>query len=246
MFHSFALKEGAIIVSDAHHNGSNSHFLDFLKAIEAKEIVTEQLIFLGDMFDTLFFSVDTTLAKHKESINILNKISKEMEIIYFEGNHDFDLTKLFPNINVIPLRKQPYLTKFDDKKIFMAHGDWGSSYSYMLYSFIIRNRYILKFLNMINNSFSNFIIKKLEKRLSCKDQCKEFKNFENHIEDKFMCSNLRDFDILIEGHYHQNSSFKIAHFHYINVASFACNQRYYVVKSSAVNEILQEQTFSIK
>ncbi|MDD2449743.1 MAG: metallophosphoesterase [Sulfurimonas sp.] len=242
MYHSLELKEGAFVVSDAHYSHNRVEFLDFLKAIKAKKLHPTQLIFLGDIFDTLFGQVSFTLEINREAIGILNEISKEIEIIYLEGNHDYNLKKIFPYIKVFSIKAQPVEMSFFKQKVLLSHGDIESPLGYNIYTAIIRNPFVLNILNLFNNAFDHIIIKKLDEYLSKKDDCKGFMGFEEFIQKrllgKYSC------DIFIEGHFHQNMSFKLKDFRYINLAAFACNQRYFIVESSKdVGLLLQESSF---
>ncbi len=243
MFHSdLEIKEGAFLVSDAHYSSSRSELLEFIKAIHSKKLLPTQLIFFGDIFDTLFGGVMLTQERNKEAIRLLNEISLEMEFIYIEGNHDFNLKEIFPNAEVFPISKQPFVSIYEDKEIVMAHGDFGSNIPYKIYTSIIRNFLVLTFLNLLNKVFNDFIIKKLDIYLEKKDDCKELENFEeftiNRVGSKFEC------DYFIEGHFHQNRSISFENFKYINLAAFACNQRYFIVKSLKDKELLEENIFS--
>ena len=85
------------------------------------------------------------------------------------------------------------------------------------------------------------ILKKLDEYLSKKNDCKDFIGFENFIsqrlDQKYSC------DYFIEGHFHQNKIFKLYNYKYTNLGAFACNQRYYIVKSLSQTEFLLEENF---
>ena len=100
MSHNIILKEGAFVVSDAHYSHLRPQLLDFLKAIHSKNLQPTQLIFMGDMFDTLFGGIPYTQIINKEAITLLNEISLEIELIYLEGNHDFNLKNIFPHAKI--------------------------------------------------------------------------------------------------------------------------------------------------
>ena len=95
---------------------------------------------------------------------------------------------------------------------------------------------------IINNFFDNFIMNKLDKYLSKKDDCNEFSNFKEYtakrLESKFKC------DYFIEGHFHQNKSIDFDDFRYINLGVFACNQRFFIVKFSKDLVVLEENIYS--
>ena len=239
---SLNIKNGAFFISDAHYSSLRPELYDFLKDIKSKKLNPTQLVFFGDIFDALFGSVDSTQDTNKKMINLLDDISKDIEIIYLEGNHDFNLKKLFPNVKLFPISKQPIECNFNNKKILIAHGDIESSSSYELYTAIIRNKVVLFCLNIINNLLNDKIIKELNKYLSKKDDCNEFSNFSNYISDRLLDKYRCDY--FIEGHFHQNKTIKFDDFIYINLPSFACNQRYFSVKSVNNKELLEEHIFS--
>lgn len=238
---SLKLKEGAFVISDAHYSHKRPEFLDFLKAIESKKLQPTQLILMGDIFDALFGSVSSTLQENQEAIKLIKDIALDIEIIYLEGNHDFNLKKVFSNIKVYTIEEQPITIEYNNKKILLAHGDIQSPLAYKIYTSLIRNPYILIVLNMLNTIFGNFITKALDKYLGKKDDCHEMYSFREYIsrrlENKYSC------DYFIEGHFHQNKTIEYEKFMYINLGVFACNQRYFIVKSSKEVELLQEQTF---
>ncbi|MDQ7044983.1 MAG: metallophosphoesterase [Sulfurimonas sp.] len=239
MFHSqIQIKEGAFFITDAHYSSSRPELLDFLKAIASKKLLPTQIFFMGDIFDALFGGVEKTYQVNIEAINIINKLSQTIEIIYLEGNHDFNLASLFPNVNVFKIKNQPLQCLYDEKKVILAHGDFDAPLGYQIYTAIVRNKLVLKFLSL----FEIYILKKLDKYLSMKNDCKELPWFEDFISKRI--NNTYASDYFIEGHFHQNKTFELTTIKYINLGAFACNQRYFIVKSSKEKELLEENIFS--
>ena len=242
MSHNIEIKEGAFIISDAHYSNKRVELLRFMKEIHSKKLIPTQLILMGDIFDALFGGIKETYKINQEMIELINDISKNMEVIYLEGNHDFNLQVIFPLVKVFPIETQPLLCNFNDKKVYLAHGDFSESLSYRVYIYLIRNSFILSFLEKVDILGNHFILNKLDNYLAKKNDCKEFIGFESYINNRL--SNKFDCDFFIEGHFHQNSMLKLTSFNYINLAAFACNQRYFIVKSNKDNELLQEIKFS--
>ncbi|MEA1955934.1 MAG: UDP-2,3-diacylglucosamine diphosphatase [Campylobacterota bacterium] len=234
---SLKLKVGAFFIVDAHYSYLRPHFLDFLKDIKSQKLKPSQLILMGDIFDALFGGVSKTIDVNNEAINLLNDISADIEVIYLEGNHDFNISKIFPNINIFAISKQPIECDYNNKKILLAHGDIESPIAYKLYTAVLRNKFTLFLLSLLNRLTKNKILNKLNTYLSKKNDCNEFINFEefikNRLSSKYKC------DYFIEGHFHQNKSVKFDDFTYINLGAFACNQRYFSVKSSKELELLE-------
>ena len=242
MSHKLELREGAIIISDAHYSPQRPQLLSLIKAIHSKKLQATQLILMGDIFDALFGLIDYTYEDNQEMIELLDTIAQEIEVIYFEGNHDFNLKVVFKYIKIYPLVQQPQTLHFQDKKVCMAHGDFDGKLGYKIYTALIRNPFILFVLKYIDILLNHLIINKIEAHLDKKDDCKELLWFEDFIKSRF--KNRFECDYFVEGHFHQNRSFDLSSFTYINLGAFACNQRYFIVKSLQDKELLEEHQFS--
>jgi len=242
MSHKVELKEGAFIISDAHYSPSRPELLNFLKDIKNKRFLPSQIIFMGDIFDALFGGIKRTYTKNQKLIDIINEISLNIEVIYLEGNHDFNLKSIFPNSKVFNISSQPILCEQKNKKIYLAHGDFNGDFGYKIYTALIRNSVVLFILNILNAVFGNFVLNYLDNHLSKKDDCANIDNFKQIIEKRF--NENYDCDYFIEGHHHQNKIVKLNNFNYINLAAFACNQRYFIVEF-AKEELLVSKNYLI-
>ncbi|MDY0052882.1 MAG: metallophosphoesterase [Aliarcobacter sp.] len=221
-----SIKQGAIFVADSHYNQKNKQFLFFLKQLEKKKIKTTQLFLMGDMIDFISGESKYFIKQNTDVINLLNILSNEIEIIYLEGNHDYNLKTLFPNIKVIKRENQPLLGKLNNKTVSISHGDNFINWKYDLYCKFIRNGIFLKFMNFIDLNF--FISKKIENALLNKYICHKMKNFKNIVEKRLENYNT---NIVIEGHYHQGETFNIKNKKYINIPSLCCQEKYVVIKN---------------
>ena len=234
--------EGAYIISDAHYSKNRPELLEFFRSIASKQLEPTQLILMGDMFDSLFGEIPYTHKINRELIGLINDISNCIEVVYLEGNHDFNLKNIFKKAKVFSISQQPIEVNYSGKKILLSHGDIESDIGYKIYTSIIRNRFVLYILNTLNSLSSNYIIRKLDDYLCKKDDCKDFRGFEEYIAKRLL--GKYECDIFMEGHFHQNKSIEFDEFLYINLGAFACNQRYFIVKSSQEVELLQEKIFS--
>ncbi|MCD8541207.1 MAG: hypothetical protein LRY22_00560 [Aliarcobacter cryaerophilus] len=52
---------------------------------------------MGDNFDFLSNEIKYFKNRNKDIIELLNSLSDSFEIFYLEGNHDYNLSKIFPN-----------------------------------------------------------------------------------------------------------------------------------------------------
>lgn len=243
MSHNSSLLPGAILITDAHCAPWRTSFIDFLKAIERGEIQTPQLILMGDIFDMLYGPIRRTYGYNTDGIELLNRLAERMEIIYLEGNHDFLLEDIFPDIHVVRREEQPLILTYGDKKVSLSHGDTVMGWGYELYTALIRSPFVLGILRRIDDFGDGFIVRWLEKEMKRKHHCRTIEGFEAMTRSRFSTMKRDEVDIYIEGHFHQNCEFTIEGNDYINVGAFACNERYFSVQSIPNQPLLREAVF---
>nr|WP_314477517.1 UDP-2,3-diacylglucosamine diphosphatase [uncultured Campylobacter sp.] len=226
------VKSGAIFIADSHENENRENFWHFLCALKSGEIKTPQLFLMGDMFDFLAVECEFFVKFYERYVRAIDELGEEMEIYYFEGNHDFNLARLFKNVKAYPIGAQP--VKFASEcgqRVLIAHGD-------IFLPFVAK--YALRFLRVkiflkTMNFFDKFLNFRLSKRIlnKLKQKILDYKipNFKNLAEAKMRRYNaLYEADVVIEGHYHQGEQYTIGKQKYINIPSFACEQSYFVVE----------------
>jgi UDP-2,3-diacylglucosamine hydrolase len=224
---SLSIQESAIFVADSHFNQERNAFYLFLKQLKNKTISTTQLFLMGDMFEFITQESHYFVEQNKKVITLLNELSLSIEIIYLEGNHDYNLEKLFPKILVVSRKQQPLMATYHQQKVALSHGDNFTPFFYNLYCTIIRNKPLLIFLNAID--FNHWLSKRIDNALSAKNICHTFTQFEKWVEKRL---EHYDADLIIEGHFHQGKEFVFAHKRYINVPSLFCSQEYVVLHNN--------------
>jgi len=219
--HTLQIEDNSIFVADVHYNSNRTEFKKFLLKLQSGDIETSQLFLMGDIFDFLAEQIDYFVEQNQEIIDILNNLSKKIQIIYFEGNHDFNISNLFDNIKVISRKNQPLIAQYKHKKISLAHGDIFTPIGYEIYTKILRSPVILSILNIFDIGF--FISKKVNIWLKQKDICSKDSN-DNFINSRVKKYNLVDVDMIIEGHFH----YGYHNDRYYNIPSFACDKSYFI------------------
>jgi len=228
-----SIKNDSVFVADSHYNEKKGQFLIFLEKLKNKEIKTSQLFLMGDMFDFISSESKYFIKKNKKLIDIINELSKNIEIIYLEGNHDYNMQALFPNILVVKRENQPLEAKYKDEKVQISHGDIFTPWHYNLYCKIIRNHPLLVFLNLMD--IKHFISKKIYYSLIKKEICYKMKDF-----DSFAQKRLKNYgaNIVIEGHFHQGKIYRSKKQLYVNIPSLCCENRYFRLNENFIKEDL--------
>ena len=207
------IKEQALFIADSHYPHHGDAFLDLLKKLESGEVQTSQLFLMGDNFDLLFGYNDYIKNFSSEAIALLQTLSKKLEIHYFEGNHDFCLQELFPDIQVYSREQQPIMFQLNGKIVAISHGDkYVTGFGYDLYCKVLRNKKTLTLLK----PFEKAIINHRMKKLSQKHICFTFHGFEKRVEK--ILENYTEAELVIEGHFHQCKTVG----KYISLPSLAC------------------------
>ncbi len=226
------IKEGAIFISDAHENDERDGFYRFLQKIESKKIQTSQLFLMGDIFDLLIGEISYLKNRYEKEIKLIDKIAQDIEVFYFEGNHDFSLKSIFENVEIIDISSQPTLFEINHEKILLLHGDKYGDLKHQIFTTAIRSKFLLGLLNVFDKICSSCISKKILKDLKRKNICTKIDNFQEIVVQKLEQYPSLNIALIAEGHYHQDVVFDINGIKYINFSSFACNQSYFIVQLS--------------
>jgi len=234
-----SLKDDAIFIADSHYNKQRIDLKNILDDILCKKIKTSQLFLMGDMFDFLCDEVTYFKKTNQKIIDTINKLSLEIQIIYLEGNHDFNLEKIFTKCLVVKRNNQPLIIEQNKKFIAVSHGDIFTPNIYNIFTSIMRNRFFLKLLNLmdINNNISKYF----EEKLIVKNICHDFEDFNKFAQNRLnLYKKYDDLSLIIEGHYHQGKEYD----KYINIPSLACGNFYSLVKIKEDKIILQHLQYS--
>lgn len=219
------IQEGAIFIADSHYPHHGDRFLQILQKIDSKVIDTPQLFLMGDNFDLLFGYNDYIQTFYGEAISLLQTLSTKIEIFYFEGNHDFCLKRVFPNIKVYSRGEQPVVFMMNDKRVALSHGDkYETSIGYNLYCKLLRNPLTLTLLKPFEKEIINYQMQKL----SQKHICQTFKGFEARVEA--IEKHYQTVEWVIEGHFHQAKMLG----HYISLPSLACQGEVGILKEGKI------------
>ncbi len=215
------IKENAIFIADAHYPNHGDEFLNILKDLESEKLKTAQLFLMGDIFDLLFGYNDYIQTFSKEGIELLQKLSKTLEIHYLEGNHDFCLKELFPHITVYSREEQPIKFKLNKQDVYLAHGDkYVRGFIYNLYSKALRQKRLLTLLRPLEKPIINHRMR----RLKVKNICGYFTNYK--IRFDAIIGNYPQDALIIEGHFHQGVEYK----NYISLPSLVCQRQVGVIR----------------
>jgi len=210
------IEKGALFIADAHYPTHGDTLLELLHHIDTGKLVVPQLFLMGDIFDLLVGGLEKSYALNAEATARIQSISRHTDIFYFEGNHDFQLKKIFKNINIYPRGDQPQYMGYKGYTIGLSHGDrFASGWKHDLLSRVLRNPLILTAIKWLKPH----IIAQKRTLLSSKEICRELPDFKTKAKEIF--DSYGAVDWVIEGHYHQGGK----HEEYISLPSLVCQKQ---------------------
>jgi len=196
------IEEGALFIADAHYPTHGEALMEILYRVEAGELAVPQLFLMGDIFDLLVGGMEKSYALNSIAIALIETIATRIPVYYFEGNHDFQLKKIFKNIKIYPREEQPQYMGYNGFIVGLSHGDrFGAGWRHNLLSKILRNPLILNTIKYLKPH----IVKQKRAQLRQKEICHDIPHFEHKAKAIFDC--YRGAYWVVEGHYHQGSRY---------------------------------------
>ncbi len=227
----FAIKHNTVIIADVHYKRGDVSFLRLLKKWINNP--PSQIIFLGDIFQ-LLLPFDYLIEYNAEAIILINALSEKTHVYYVNGNHDFNLKSIFPRVI--------FADGFANERnsILLTHGDLTDPQDkkYRLYAKLIRIPFICKMIHFLSGNFkTNRLFKKI---LSKPVKCKKIHNFEEIALRKM---EHLEYDLIIEGHYHQDTDILRGHQSYINMPAYVCNKKYILLQLDRRKRLLIKEEY---
>ena len=216
-----SLKNGAIFVADVHyHKGVREEFEELIERLQAP-----QIFLVGDIFDLLVGKVSYTLQENQDMIQKLQNLAIKSECYYLEGNHDFLLQDVFPQMKVVSRFEQPLFLQANHKLIALAHGDIYIDGLYKRYIQMLHKDFVIETLNFCD--IGGWISTSIQRYNASKNLCKAIEDFAAIVKKRL---SFYDAEIVIEGHFHQRMMADFDKRRYINLPSFACTKEVLLFK----------------
>lgn len=235
-----ALQNGAVFIADSHTASYRPQLIPLLKTLNDNPPI--QIFLMGDMFDVLVGNYPESVERNREALDLILGLAQKTEVHYFEGNHDYNLKNILPGVRVYDRDEQPVFFEKDSLMVGISHGDVLSGFFHAAYMRMIKSIGFVALLQWLNRHIlKNGIWNKLDSWLQQKNICYPFDGFENLAQRRLTkYRKIREIDVVIEGHYHQDKNYYDQGTEYINLGAHACNQSYYLLESTANEIVLQK------
>lgn len=196
-----------VFISDAHltheTDGNYRLLFDFLAGLPGN---TDTLFILGDLFE---FWIGYPRVPFRHYLSILEQLRRVheagVEIIYFEGNHDFHMGPFFEETLGARVFKGPVVLEMDGMQVYLCHGDQinTADLGYRMLRFILHNRLTGAVIPLVPPMVASFIAE-LMGRASRKNHGERRTKWDYPaILREFAAERFREgCDAVITGHFH--------------------------------------------
>ena len=155
-----------IFLADAHLAGPEDlNYRLLLRFLHGLEGNTDTLCIMGDLFDFWLGFPGNPLREYDEVIAALRSlVSGGCRLVYFEGNHDFHLGRVFRDQLRAEIHTSPAVLNIQGRRLFLCHGDQinDSDHGYRLLRFSLHNRLVASLVNVIPASCAQWVRKRLQ------------------------------------------------------------------------------------
>jgi UDP-2,3-diacylglucosamine hydrolase len=133
-----------VFIADAHlRNPDDDNYRHLLRFLSDLQGTTKTLFILGDLFEFWIGYNEKAFPHYLPILDSLRKLAESgVEIVYFEGNHDFHLGRFFSETLRAVIYQNPAILNLDGKKVFICHGDQinKQDYGYRFLRFLLHSR----------------------------------------------------------------------------------------------------------
>lgn len=100
-----------------------SRLLVFLKSLESGERPATHLFLLGDIFDLWVGPHDFFRQRFAPLVDVIHRLSRRIQVEYFEGNHDVHVRKFWEGTLGIPCWVSERYVELGGRLVRLEHGD---------------------------------------------------------------------------------------------------------------------------
>jgi len=133
-----------IFIADAHlKNPADANYRSLLRFLETLPPDTDTLYILGDLFEFWLGSPEPVYRHYREVIDCLKGVRRRgVRLVYFEGNHDFHLSRFFENELQAEVHRQGAVLTMGGQRVYLCHGDQinRKDYRYRAFRLVLHSR----------------------------------------------------------------------------------------------------------
>ncbi len=204
-------------ISDIHFHLHNSPDEDikkkrFFKFLERVRQDQADLYIVGDLFD-FWFEYNFVIPRH--FLDVIHELQKTRrkgcDIHIIVGNHDYWMYDFFTRDLDIKIHYEPLSTEFDNKKVFILHGDGllkRKDFGYRILKKILRNRICIFLFKILHPDFSFRIARAVSSKSRGNSVGRISESEQQEVIEFGKKKFLEGYKYVITGHFHNPTDFR--------------------------------------
>lgn len=239
------INNDAVFIADSHTQDGRYSLISTLQKLSN----ISQIFLLGDISNLLIGNLKSSIKANQYLLETLESLSNKTQIIYFEGNHDFQLTdfhltSILPRVLKIPRCNQPLFCRFGDKFVLLAHGDLFLDKKYEIYITMLTSKLAAKVFGVLDSLSCGRIYSLIDKNVRDKDIRfptntafidtlieRRISSYQHYIQTHNLHIDM--IDMIIEGHFHLGKIIKRDNLTYIALPAFHHNQNVFHIGNNS-------------
>lgn len=221
-------------------------FVASLESLADKNI--KHVVLLGDIIDVFIGNFKFWHREHEKLFQALKRLTENnIEVIWFEGNHDFHFEKI-ANFYGVKVLDGEHTLNLEGKNIFLAHGDLvdQTDTKYLKWRATTRSKFFRAWVNTIPNFTTDFFYN-LSRKISSSSRKKNKNYNQEKYKNMFLdfakneLENSPSLDAIFLGHSHVQEFSENEKKYYINLGFWGENSGRYCLwtKDSSKPEIIE-------
>jgi UDP-2,3-diacylglucosamine hydrolase len=196
-----------VFIADAHlRNESDKNYRLLLEFFGTLPGNTDTLFILGDLFEFWIGYPDVPFRHYFTMLEELRRLrEKGVNIVYFEGNHDFHMGPFFENTLKATIYNVPAILEIEGKRVYLSHGDQinRADYSHRLFRFLLHNSLTGGIIPLVPPFVASYIAERLGRASRKNHDMRRGKWDYPSILRRFAAERFREgCDTVIVGHFH--------------------------------------------
>lgn len=196
-----------IFIADAHLQKETDEnyrlLLNFLAGLPGD---TDTLFILGDLFEFWIGYADNPFTHYRPVLEQLRALrERNVEIVYFEGNHDFHMGPFFEETLRARVFCGPAKFDLDGKKVYLCHGDQicSADYGYRLLRALLHNPLTRALVPLTPPAVASWIAEQMGRGSKRRHGARRDKWDYPAILREFAAARFQEgYDAVISGHFH--------------------------------------------
>ncbi len=196
-----------VFIADAHLRlPGDDNYRTLLRFLAGLPGTTDTLYILGDLFEFWIGYPEVPFPQYLPLLDALMALRRAgVEIVYFEGNHDFHMGPYFTGTLGAKVYRGPAVLEIDGKRVFLCHGDEINrrDYAYRMLRLLLHSPLTRALTHIVPPRYASAIAERLGQKSRAHHGARRARwHYPSLLRDFAARRFAEGCDLVITGHFH--------------------------------------------